>query len=122
MIPPKQGAFERAPRPLMGWAAVVLMLMILPFIAVVLWSVAQGFLRTAARGQGVPDMTGGLAMLLPAMATAWACIAQWMHTRSMERRTEMGVGDAPPPFGQPSAPTGPLPPSPDGAPRAGDSV
>lgn len=119
MIQPKQGAFERAPRPLMGWAAVVLMAMILPFIAVVLFSVAQGFLRTAALGRGVPDMTGGLAMLLPAMATAWACIAQWMHTRSMERRTEMGVPNygQTPPFDHP----GPLPPSPDG-PRPGDST
>jgi len=65
-----QSAFRRAPRPLIGWAGVILLVMCLAFLAVVFFAVAAGFLQTAAKGQGVPDMTGGLAMLIPALATA----------------------------------------------------
>ncbi|MEQ1493165.1 MAG: hypothetical protein ABL932_21730 [Terricaulis sp.] len=104
-----QSAFRRAPRPLIGWAAVVLMVMCLAFLAVVFFAIGQGLLLTAAKGQGVPDMTGGLAMLIPAMATAWGVVAQWMHTRSAERREETRAGVAPPSPFPPSPPSGPPP-------------
>lgn len=102
-------AFRRAPRPLIGWAAVILMVMCLAFLGVVFFAIGTGLLLTAAKGQGVPDMTGGLAMLIPAMATAWGVVAQWMHTRSAERREETRAGVAPPSPFPPSPPSGPPP-------------
>ena len=100
-----QSAFRRAPRPLLGWAAVLLMFMCLAFVGVVFVAIGLGLMRTAALGQPAPDMTGGLAMLIPAIATAWGVVAQWLHTRSRERRTEIEVG------GQASSPFVPPPPS-----------
>lgn len=113
------GAFQRAPRPLIGWATALLCFVLAAFVIAVLGAIAVGFWLTAARGQGVPDMTGGLAALVAALVPAWGIAAQWMHTRSVERRTEIVQGgSAPPPF----VPAGPLPASPDGAPRPGDST
>lgn len=105
------GAFQRAPRPLIGWVGVVLILACTLFACAVLAAVALGFWMTAAKGQGVPDMTGGLAMLIPALATAWAGVAQWMHSRSAERREEIRQGQSGGPFPSP-APSAP-PSSPD---------
>ena len=105
-----QSAFRRAPRPLIGWVGVLLIAICTAFIAVVLYAIAMGFLLTAAKGEGVPDMTGGLAVLLPAVATAWGMVAQWLHTRSRERREEIRAGQSAPPFPQPP----PSEPSPTG--------
>lgn len=95
----QDGPFQRAPRPLIGWATVMLLLAMVLFVIAVLAAIALGFWLTAARGQGVPDMTGGLAALIAALVPAWGIAAQWMHTRSQERRTEIHVrGSAPGPF------------------------
>lgn len=110
-------AFHRAPRPLIGWAGVLLIVICVLFVAAVAAAIAVGFWMTAAQGQGVPDMTGGLAVLLPAVATAWGMVAQWMHTRSAERREEIrATGQSAPPFpspapSAPSSPTSPPDPS-----------
>lgn len=114
------GAFQRAPRPLIGWATALLCFVLAGFVIAVLAAIAIGFWKTAAQGQGVPDMTGGLAALIAALVPAWGISAQWMHTRSSERRTEIAYGRASsaPPF----VPANDLPPSPDGGPRPGDSA
>ena len=104
-----EGAFHRAPRPLIGWAGVVLIVICVVFIAAIAAAIAVGFWLTAARGQPVPDLTGGLAVLLPAVATAWGMVAQWMHTRSRERRDEIAFGGAPRPPFDPSPQSGDVP-------------
>ena len=110
------GAFHRAPRPLIGWAGVVLVTICTLFVTVVLAAIGIGFWLTAARGQPVPDFTGGLAVLITALAPACGFIGQWMHTRSRERRDEIAFSG-----GQAAQnPTITAGPSPDG-PRAGDS-
>ena len=104
MLPP-EGAFHRAPRPLIGWLAVVLLSVLVLCIAAMMIAVARGFWLTAAQGRGVPDMTGGMSALLAALVPAAGMIWQWMHTRSLERRTNMGVGQAPPaPFDSSAGP------------------
>lgn len=98
-----QSAFRRAPRPLIGWVGVVLIVVCTVFVTTVLAAIALGFWLTAAKGEGVPDMTGGLAVLITALVPAWGMVSQWMHTRSRERREETRAGVAPrPPF--PSSP------------------
>ena len=106
------GAFHRAPRPLIGWAGVLLIVICVLFVGAIAAAIAVGFWLTAARGNGVPDMTGGLAVLLPAVATAWGMVAQWMHTRSAERREEIRAGSVAPPFPQPAPSAPPSPPAP----------
>lgn len=102
---PPEGAFARAPRPLIGWVTVVLILACTLFVIAVLAAIGVGFWLTAAKGQGVPDMTGGLAVLIGALVPAWGIAAQWMHTRSRERRDEIAWGTAP------NTPFAPAPPS-----------
>lgn len=109
-----ESAFHRAPRPLIGWALALLALTCVAFVCTVLFAVAMGFLKTAAQGQGVPDMTGGLAIIITALAPVCAAGAQWMHTRSAERRIQIGVSErqgAPvaPPFDSAAASAGPRP-------------
>ena len=59
----QDGWFHRGPRPSIGWVVVALCVICFLFLCVVLFAVAAGFLLTAARGQAVPDMTGGLGNL-----------------------------------------------------------
>ena len=107
---PPEGAFHRAPRPLIGWVTVLLLLTCALFVMAVMGAIALGFWKTAAQGRGVPDMTGGLAALIAALVPAWGIAAQWLHTRSMERRTQMGVGQAPEgPFASSNSADGPRP-------------
>lgn len=117
------GAFHRAPRPLIGWATFVLVIGLVIFALAIMAAIAVGFWMTAARGHGVPNLTGGIenfGTLLIAIFGAGGLGGWWMQTRSTERRTEIAYGRAPsaPPF----VPANDLPPSPDGAPRAGDSA
>ena len=100
-----EGAFHRAPRPLIGWVTVVLILSCTVFVCAVLAAIALGFWLTAGKGQGVPDMTGGLAVLITALVPAWGVAAQWLHTRSREKRDEIAFG------GQAAPPFAPAPPS-----------
>ena len=117
------GALHRAPRPLMGWAGVVLLVICVVFAGAVMAAIALGFWLTAARGLGVPDMTGGLAALIAALVPAWGLVGQYLSTRSRERRDEIayGGGRAEPPF-DPSPPSPPVYPdtwpNPHGGPGA----
>lgn len=105
-IPSRQeGAFHRAPRPLIGWVGVFLLAVCTVFAAVVMTAIALGFWKTAAEGEAVPDFTGGLAVLIGALVPAWGMVAQYMSSRSRERRDSIAFGgQAPAPFdsGSPS--------------------
>ena len=74
-------------------------------------AIAMGFWLTAARGQPVPNLTGGIenfGALITAIFGAGGLGGLWMHTRSIERRTQIGSGQQPPaPF--PSSAEGPRP-------------
>lgn len=107
-----EGAFHRAPRPLTAWAGVLLTLGLTVFALVVLAAVAVGFWRTAAQGQPVPDLTGGLANFAPiitAIGGAGGLSALIFRQRHIERRDEIARGAQPPPPFVPSpSPSGGL--------------
>lgn len=118
---PPEGAFHRAPRPLIGWATVVLVSALVLFICAVLAAVATGFWMTAARGQGVPDMTGGLGnlgALLAALLGAGGLGGLVFNQRHTERMDQQARGTAPNTPFDPSAPSA-VPPG--EGPRPGDS-
>lgn len=95
------GAFRRAPRPLIGWATAILAVGLVLFVLVVLAAIATGFWLTIGRGQGVPNVTGGienLATIVAAIFGAGGLGGWWMQNRSAERREEVRAGNAPPPF------------------------
>lgn len=113
-----ENALHRAPRPLMGWLAVLLGAGLLSFIGVVLFSMARAFLLTAAQGHPVPDVTGGLgnlAALLTAICAALWQALQFMQNRHRERRDEIA-------YGSQSAPPFVSSPGQGEAPRPGDSA
>lgn len=114
MLPP-EGAFHRAPRPLVAWVTVILAVVLTLFVCAVLSAVAVGFWLTAARGTGVPDMTGGLGnmgALIAAITGAGGIGAAIFNHRHIERRDQIARG------GGPAAPFDPSPPQ---GPRPGDS-
>lgn len=91
------------------------------FICAVLAAVAVGFWMTAARGQGVPDMTGGLGnlgALIAAITGAGGIGAAIFNQRHVERMDQQARGTAPNSPFDPSAPS--VAPSSEG-PRPGDS-
>lgn len=111
-------AFRRAPRPLTGWlylacgigSLVVLILIMSPLLRA---------LNRWADGEPVDWMgfaaVGGVAF--PFIAQLIAQGAQWMHTRSAERREEIRVGGAPvtgPFYPTPSTPSPDSSPTPEG--------
>jgi hypothetical protein len=104
----QDSAFQRAPRPLILWAGVALVAGGTAFVLVVLAAIAIGFWMTAARGQGVPDLSGGLGALAGAAVTVGAFIAQVLNQRHVERRDLIARG------GAPNAPFDQAQPSPDG--------
>lgn len=96
-----EGAFHRAPRPLMMWLAVIACMLVLTFFAFIGAAIVLAFNRAAETGQPVPDMSGGLAAvatglaaLLPALAQFW----QVFNQRHIERRDQIARGQAPVPF------------------------
>lgn len=104
-----QSAFRRAPRPLIGWATALLVIGLVLFVLAVLAAIATGFWLTIGRGQGVPNVTGGienLGTIIAAIFGAGGLGGWWMQTRSGERREEIRAGQSVPPFPsqQPSAP------------------
>lgn len=108
MSRPPEGAFHRAPRPLVGWVTVVLVLGLVLFLLAIMAAIATGFWLTAARGQTVPNLTGGIenfGTLLIAVFGAGGLGGLWMQSRSRERRDEIAFG------GAPQAPFPPSPPS-----------
>lgn len=90
-----EGAFYRAPRPLISWAGVLLCLTLVLFVIAVLAAIALGFWATAARGLGVPDFTGGLAILIPAVAGVIFQASQVLSQRHRERMDQQARGTAP---------------------------
>ena len=116
-----EGAFHRAPRPLIGWLTVVLVSALVLFILAVLTAIAVGFWKTAATGHGVPDMTGGLGnlgALVAAILGSCGLGGLVFGQRHMERMDQQARGL--PPYGPFPQPEQPLGPSPDG-PRPGDT-
>lgn len=107
---PPDGYFQRAPRPLIGWVTVILAVALTLFVCAVLAAVAIGFWMTAARGQGVPDMTGGIGnmgALIAAITGAGGIGAAIFNQRHIERRDQIARGGGPGPF--PSSADGPRP-------------
>lgn len=115
-----EGAFHRAPRPLMGWTgfllAAVCVLFLLALAGIVIFAMARW-----ATGQHV-DLAG-FAAVLGAAVPAGAYVSQmaqaWMNARHAERMDQQQRGVAPT---VPFVPPEPLPPSPDATPRPGDSL
>jgi len=110
LLPP-EGAFHRAPRPLVAWVTVILAVVLTLFVCAVLGAVAVGFWLTAAQGRGVPDMTGGLGnmgALIAAITGAGGIGAAIFNQRHIERRDQIARGGGPGPF-DPSPPQGPHP-------------
>ncbi len=102
---PPDGAFHRAPRPLIMWVGVLLVAGGTVFVLVIMAAIALGFWKTAAQGQGVPDLSGGLGVLAGAVATVGTFIFQVLGQRHSERRDEIARGTAP------NSPFAPAPPS-----------
>ena len=102
MTPPQRESWlHRAPRPLVMWLAVIMVVCVLVFFVAIGTAIATAFNRAAETGQPVPDMSGGiaavmtgLAALLPALASFW----QIFNQRHTERRDEIARGGAPGPF------------------------
>lgn len=113
MTPPRpEGWLHRAPRPLVMWLAVVMVLFVIVFFVAIGAAIVTAFNRAATTGQPVPDMSGGLAAvltglaaLLPALASFW----QIFNQRHIERRDEIARGGAPGPFPSPPSPPEPSP-------------
>lgn len=106
-----EGPLHRAPRPLLMWLAVIMVILVLAFFVGIGAAILTAFHRAAETGQNVPDMSGGLsavltglAALLPAMAAFW----QVLNQRHVERRDTIARGQAPSPFGH-SQPSGAQP-------------
>lgn len=90
-----EGAFHRAPRPLIMWAGFLLVAGGIVFLFAVGAAIALGFWATAPRGQPVPDMSGGLGIIATAVATVGAFVMQVLQARHRERRDEIAFGGAP---------------------------
>lgn len=109
------GAFHRAPRPLIMWAGVILVVAGIAFVVAVGAAIAVGFWLTVARGQPAPTISGNdLAAVGGAIATVGAFVMQVFSQRHRERMDQQARGLAPDvPFdpGRPSPP--PPPPSSD---------
>jgi len=127
MTPPQRESWlHRAPRPLVMWLAVIMVVCVLVFFVAIGSAIATAFHRAAETGQSVPDMSGGiaavmtgLAALLPALASFW----QIFNQRHIERRDTIAHGGGEVPFPQPAPSQASLPePSPETWPRPGDST
>ena len=108
-----EGWLHRSPRPLILWGGVVLVVLGAIGFSVFLYrigtAVADAYERAATTGQNVPDMGGGIAALLTAvagfLATLWP-IVQGMQQRHVERMDQQARGQVAPPF-DPSPPSEP---------------
>lgn len=115
MTPP-EGAFHRAPRPLIGWGGVALIVVCLMFLFAVA-AIALYALWRWANGQAV-DLTGFAALVgaaVPAGAAIWSLVRNFIITRHTERMDQQARGTAP------SVPFAPPAPPPETWPRPGDS-
>lgn len=97
------GAFHRAPRPLIGWGGVVLVAFCLLFLAALGGIFLYAIWRWA---NGLPlDLMGIAAVLtaaVPAGAAIWSFVKRYLFDRHMERMDQQARGTAPGlPFPQP---------------------
>jgi len=115
-----EGPLHRAPRPLIMWVGLVLMLALTAFVVAWLTAGALGMFATVARGSSAPDMTGGLAALIPALAAAAWQISNIFNQRHVERRDQIARGQVAPPFDPGPPPSAPSEPAinPHGGPGA----
>lgn len=90
-----EGAFHRAPRPLILWAGALLVIGGTLFALAILAAIALGFWKTAAEGRPVPDLSGGLGVLAGAFATVGGFIWQVLSQRHRERMDQQARGTAP---------------------------
>ena len=102
MTRPPEGMFHRAPRPLTMWATTFLVIVLVLFVTAVLTAIAIGFWLTAAEGQSVPNLTGGLenfGAVLMAIFGAVGIGTIIFGQRHVERRDQIAQGQSVPPFG-----------------------
>lgn len=97
------GAFHRAPRPLIGWGGIALIIVCLLFL-VALAAIALYALWRWANGLPV-DLVGFAAVLgsaVPAGAAIWDMVKRYLFARHVERMDQQARGTAPGlPFPQP---------------------
>jgi hypothetical protein len=113
-------ALHRAPRPLMGWGGIVLVVACLCFLVLLAIPILRAVNRWA---DGEPvDLMGFAAVIgaaVPALGAIWDFVRRFMTDRHVERMDQQARGTAP------ESPFAPLPPSvprsPDGGARPGDS-
>lgn len=120
-----EGFMHRAPRPLILWGGVLLVVLGAVGFAAFLYrigtAIADAYERAAQTGADVPNMDGGLPALITAvvgfLGMVMPYVMQAMSQRHSERRDQIARGSAPVPFPQPAPSSEP---SVDG-PRPGDS-
>lgn len=102
------GAFRRAPRPLIGWGGVVLVIVCIVFLLILI-SIATFAMWRWANGQPI-DLMGFAAVLgqaTAAGAAVWSLVKNFILTRHGERMEEIRTGVAP------NSPFVPAPSSPE---------
>ena len=111
----QEGFLQRAPRPLILWGGVLLVVLGAVGFAIFLFrigtAIADAYERAAHTGQNVPDMGGGIGPLLTAVGGFIAClwpVVQAMSQRDTERMDQQARGQVAPPF-PPSPPSMPPP-------------
>lgn len=91
-----EGAFHRAPRPLIGWGGVLLIIVCLVFLMGIA-AIALFALWRWANGMPV-DLTGFAALMgaaVPAGAAVWRLVEQFLISRHYERLDQQQRGTAP---------------------------
>lgn len=112
-MPANEGAFRRAPRPLIGWGGVLLVIVCVMFVAALAF-IATFALWRWANGEPV-DMQGFAAVLTGATAAGtavWSLVKQFMIGRTTQYVEEIragGAGAAPPFSSTQPPPSGPPP-------------
>lgn len=110
--PRTEGWLHRGPRPFLMWLAVAACVLVLAFFVGVGVAVLTAFQRAAEEGRPVPDMSGGIGAIAPALAVLLPALAQFFQVfnqRHVERMDQQARGSAPGlPF-DPSPPSGPPP-------------
>lgn len=101
-------AFQRAPRPLIGWGGVLLVAVCIVFLLILI-SIATFAMWRWANGQPI-DLMGFAAVLgqaTAAGAAVWSLVKNFILTRHGERMEEIRAGVAPASPFAPSPPSGP---------------
>lgn len=117
-----EGFLHRAPRPLILWGGVLLVVLGALGFAAFLYrigtAIADAYERAAETGSDVPNMDGGLPALITAvvgfLGMVMPYVMQAMSQRHSERRDQIARGSAPGPFSQPPPSMPSSPDHPDG--------